>query len=255
MRRGRIEVHEEPEEVARAALRRLLAASSKPSDRRSLVLSGGSTPLELYRRLAALGRSGALDTGGLELYWGDERTVPPDHPESNYGAARAAWAGFAPIAAERVHRLRGELDPDAAARDYRRLLARRFPGVSAPPFGAVILGLGEDGHTASLFPGSPAVSSARWVEATGHPAGGRRLTLTPAALASAGLVLFLVTGAAKSAAAAATLRGPWRPERWPAQAVMSVNRRVHWLLDRAAAAGLEGADSSSTPASRGFQGS
>lgn len=164
---------------------------------RTLVLTGGSTPLPLYRRLAML----PLPWQEIELFFGDERCVPPDHPDSNYG--RAAEALLTSIEARAVYRMRGE---DCDAEGYERALHARF-GPAVPAFDLTLLGLGEDGHVASLFPGAPALDERERlvvrVEHTDHA----RLTLTLPVLSASRLVVFLVSGERKRVALARLMAG------------------------------------------------
>ncbi len=203
-----------------------------------LVLSGGSTPRGMYGRWGSEARFPWRET---EIYFGDERAVSPRSAESNYAMARATFLSRVPVPRSQVHRLRGEVSPPSrAAREYEEEL-RRGAG-TAPRFDQVLLGIGKDGHTASLFPGSPALSEReRWVlpvRRAGQPPFVPRLTLTLPALASSRAVSFLVAGADKAAA----LRGiftslPRGTQDLPASLVRSEGT-VSWFLDRAAARGL-----------------
>jgi 6-phosphogluconolactonase len=169
----------------------------------------------------------------VHLLWGVERCVPPEHPESNYRMAREALIDRIPIPPGNVHRLRGELPPAEAAAEYARQLAA-FPRIDL-----ALLGLGAEGHTASLFPGSPALDAAGPVEAVFVPKlQAWRVTLTPRALSAAGGVIFVVAGREKAEAVRAVLAGPFDPRRLPAQAVRA--EQVVWLLDREAAEGIDG---------------
>jgi len=210
-----------------------------------IALSGGSTPRRLFQLLVQRGPA-ALPWRQLVLWWGDERTVPPDHPDSNYRMAReamidpAAAFGLDPAG---VHRIAGELAvPAAAAADYERALVA---ALGAPPrFDVVLLGMGPDGHTASLFPGSPALGeTARWVVAnpvTSPLVHGTttRITLTAPAINAARHVRFLVAGADKAAALAQVLAGPRDPARYPSQRIAPESGDLVWFVDQAAAAAL-----------------
>lgn len=214
----------------------------------TVALSGGGTPRGLYRLLAQAPYDSAVPWAKIHVFWGDERLVPPDDEDSNYGQASADLLRHVPIPATNIYRARGELATEAAVADYISQLGNfaatdeSDPGALWPRFDLVLLGLGSDGHTASLFPGA---ASDEWatkpvVAATadygGRPA--QRLTLTPLVINDAHHVLFLVTGADKAAAVAATLNGPADPDRLPAQRIRPRAGQVTWLLDEVAAAGL-----------------
>jgi 6-phosphogluconolactonase len=211
----------------------------------SIALSGGSTPKRLFELFAQAG-TGALPWEHIDLWWGDERTVPPDHPDSNYRMTREALIDPLGLAASHVHRIAGELaDHEASAHAYARALVTALG--SPPIFDLVLLGMGPDGHTASLFPGSPALDeTSRWVVAnpvTSPLVHGTatRITLTAPALNAARHVRFLVAGADKAAALAQVLEGAHDPKRYPAQLIAPDGGDLAWFVDAAAAAGLRGA--------------
>jgi 6-phosphogluconolactonase len=208
----------------------------------SIALSGGSTPERLFGLLAQRGRT-AAPWEHVDLWWGDERTVPPDHADSNYRKARKALVDPLGLAASHVHRIAGELgDPEVAARAYERELVAALG--SPPTFDLVLLGMGPDGHTASLFPGSPALDeTTRWVVAnpvTSPLVGGSatRITLTAPALNAARRIRFLVAGADKAAALAQVLEGERDPRRYPAQLIAPTSGDLVWFVDTAAATAL-----------------
>lgn len=209
----------------------------------TLALSGGRTPERLYVRLASPPFSLRIDWGRVHVFWGDERCVPPDHPSSNYRLAYASLLCKVPIPPEQVHRMRGEdSDPERAAQDYADDLRRVFdlaPGES-PRFDLILLGLGSDGHTASLFPGSSALNeTARLAVATyAEPVHAHRLTLTLPVLDAAARVMFIVAGEEKAEALRSVLTGGSSP-RWPASLVRP-KRGPLWLVDRSAGAWLSG---------------
>jgi len=212
-----------------------------------IALSGGSTPRRLFQLLVERG-PGALPWPQLALWWGDERTVPPDHADSNYRMAREALidpaAAFG-LPAANVHRMAGELpDHAAAALAYERELVA---ALGTPPIlDLVLLGMGPDGHTASLFPGSPALGeTGRWVVAnpvTSPLVHGQttRLTFTAPAINAARHVRFLIAGADKAAALARVLTGPRDPTRYPSQLVAPAPGDLAWFVDAAAASSLGG---------------
>ncbi|MBW3660268.1 MAG: 6-phosphogluconolactonase [Gemmatimonadetes bacterium] len=225
-------------------------ASTAARGRFAVALSGGSTPRPLFERLADPTRGQAVAWEIAHVFWADERCVPQDHEDSNYRLANEALLEAVAIPPERVHRIHGEeLDPEEAAARYERELRETLsvPPRATPHLDLVLLGLGPDGHTASLFPDSEALDRAdRLVvevaasEPRMQPPVVERITLTPRAINAAYEVLFLVTGEAKAPAVAAVLEGPREPARWPAQAIDPLEGRVSWLLDAAAAAKLAG---------------
>lgn len=222
----RLEVARDPADLAaRAAdhVEALLRAGSGPF---RLALSGGSTPRALYARLA--GRD--LPWERLRLFLGDERAVPPDHPDSNYRMVRETLLAGAPLAPEQVHRWETERGPEGAAEAYEATLAREFGGFP-PRFDLVLLGMGDDGHTASLFPGTPALEVLDRSTAANPPGGSRgwRLTLTFPVLNAARRVLFLVAGASKTPALRTVLAGG----DLPAARVRGTEDTL-FLVDRAA---------------------
>jgi 6-phosphogluconolactonase len=205
----------------------------------TLALSGGSTPEGTYRLLAQEPYRSQVPWDGVHLFWGDERCVAPDDAGSNYRLVRQALTEQVPIAPENVHRIRGELPPQAAARAYRREMEEFFCG-PLPRFDLVLLGLGSDGHTASLFPGSDALQAtsdmAVAVEAqyAGRPT--RRVTLTLPAINAARQALFLVSGEDKAEIVAQVLGH--RQGSLPAELVCPTAGELVWLLDEAAASRL-----------------
>ena len=204
-----------------------------------LVLSGGSTPRALYELLATPAYAARIDWTRTHVFWGDERCVPPDDRSSNYRMAREALLDKVPISPEAIHRLRGEDPPAAAAAAYEADLRQVF-GAGAPRFDVVLLGMGDNGHTASLFPHLTAVREmSRWVvaEYVGEVSMWR-LTMTPPALNAAARVLFVVVGAEKADMLRRVLQGPRDIDALPAQVVAPASGVLTWLVDTAAAANL-----------------
>jgi 6-phosphogluconolactonase len=205
----------------------------------TVALSGGSTPEGTYRLLAQEPYRSQVPWDGVHLFWSDERCVPPDDAGSNYGLAHQAFIEKVPLPPENVHRIRGELPPQAAAVATRRDMEDFFCG-PVPRFDLVLLGLGNDGHTASLFPGSDALepthNMAVAVEAQyeGRPA--QRVTLTLPAINAARQVLFLVSGEDKAEVVARVLYGG--EGSLPAEKVRPTAGELVWLLDEAAASQL-----------------
>lgn len=245
--------------LADAVARHIVACAADAiatGGRFTLALAGGSTPRAAYSRLATRDPRLDVDWQHTHVLWGDERCVPPNDPRSNYRMAKEALLDRVPIPPRQIHRIRGEDDPQKAAADYestlRTLLACHPERSEEPDLSEakgslkshgpdlVLLGLGEDGHTASLFPGQSAVHEAeRWVIAVPAPTGDMwRVTLTPAVLDLAKNVTFVVSGASKSLRLAQVLEGPFTPDVLPAQAVRPVAGRLTWLVDQAAAGRL-----------------
>lgn len=216
-------------------------ASVADRGRFSIALSGGSTPRAVFARLAG-DETARLKVSWRQIdwWWSDERTVPPGDPDSNFRMAFESLLGHVPIDPARVHRLKGEVEPAQAASEYERELRAAF-GVSAgeiPRFDLVLLGLGADGHTASLFPGTPAVTEReRLVVANDVPAmRAVRLTFTLPLINRARRVAFLVSGAEKAPILARVLEGP--RGALPAQLVSPDDGELVWIVDSAAARDL-----------------
>ena len=211
-----------------------------------VALSGGRTPEQLYQRLASVSSTARHEWRNTRFFFGDERCVPPDHPDSNYHLAEQALFKPLHIAAGQIHRMKGEHpDPEAAAKDYEDQLRTTTNAVPSgwPELDLVLLGLGNDGHTASLFPGTDALRETRRCVAVGHaPAHPRvRLTLTLGVINHATVVLFLATGEGKAAAVKAVLEPQQDGDpHLPAAFVRPEQGRLIWLLDRPAAANLTG---------------
>jgi 6-phosphogluconolactonase len=210
------------------------------SGRFSVALAGGSTPKAVYSLLATDARlRTAVPWAETHVFWGDERCVPPDHGDSNYRMAREAMLSRVPVPPGQVHRVRGEEpDPAAAAAAYERELRTSFgTDTGVPRFDLVLLGLGPDGHTASLFPSTTALSErARLVVANRvEKLGAWRITLTFPVLNAARLVLFIVSGSDKAEAVRDVLQPRTDAPALPASLVRPVDGRLLWHLDDAAA--------------------
>ena len=203
-----------------------------------VALAGGTTPRAVYRLLAD---DPYMDFSQWQVFWSDERCVPPTSPESNYLMAKQALLDRLAAPPALVFRMAGEGDPAAAALAYERAVYELVPpnpaagtGVT-PRFDLILLGMGADGHTASLFPGAPALAEQeRLVVATAAPSGQPRLTFTYSLLNAARRVLILVSGAEKAATLRAVLKGPHDPTHYPVQGVQLVKGNLTWLVDAAA---------------------
>lgn len=246
-KKQKIKIVADADSMGRAAAEKLvehISESLQTHDIYSIALSGGSTPRRLYRLLAGdTELRGKIPWKRVHFFWGDERHVPPDHPDSNYHVAFEALFSRIRIPPANIHRMRAENpDADQAAEDYARDIRRFFDIASGeiPRFNCVLLGMGPDGHTASLFPGSPALGEqkrlvvANWVEKFQS----YRITLTVPVFNNAALILFLVSGKEKADALKKVLEGDWAPDRYPAQLIQPSRGALFWFLDRSAAGGL-----------------
>jgi len=240
---AKVRVYRDSEEVALKAARRFARLADQyvvGCGRFTVALSGGSTPRAMNSLLAAPPFLDTVPWSSIYFFWGDERCVPPDHPDSNYRMARETLLERAPIPAQNVHRIHAE-EPDAgrAAGEYEETIAAAFRLApdGLPRFDLILLGLGPEGHTASLFPGSPALHdgehlvAAPWVEKLGA----HRITLTPRALNAAARVVFLVAGEEKAPALREVLAGDASPDLYPARIVRPTDGELLWLLDAEAA--------------------
>ena len=247
---ARLTVAEDEVELARLAAERitqLIEHAVAANDRAFVSLAGGNTPRRLYSNLADARQPwrDRIPWTQLHLFWGDERHVPPNHPDSNYGMAKAALLDQVPIPADHIHRIRGEL-PDArdAATEYDSVVSgfsRTADRVSAfrrtHLFDLMLLGLGEDAHIASIFPGSELLDreNDRRVAAVWAPhLNAWRITLTPDIVLDSQSIVVLAAGGRKVKAAQAALNEPSDVKKYPAQLLRSAGDRVEWFLDRAA---------------------
>jgi 6-phosphogluconolactonase len=209
----------------------------------SLVLSGGSTPKNVYSLLADGEHASLVDWGRLLVFFGDERCVPPQHVESNYRMARETLLDKVPLPAENIHRIRGEELPAKAAAVYQEELEEIYLLESLPHFDLVLLGMGEDGHVASLFPGSQALEEKiRWVVPVEHHQPPLplvdRVTLTIPVINAARRVMLIVSGVGKAGRVAQAFENSLSDKFLPVQRVRPVSGELVWLLDEAAAASI-----------------
>ncbi|GAB4455405.1 MAG: 6-phosphogluconolactonase [Anaerolineales bacterium] len=238
-----IHIFKDMETLSRAAAELFAgkAAESIAERGRFLVaLNGGGTPNRLFQLLAADYR-GKVEWSRVHVFWGDERCVPPGDAGSSYGQAWEAFLSRVSIPESNIHRVKGDLEPAEASRDYALTLSRfASPPLEFPRFDLVYLGMGEDGHTASLFPGSPADVTEPTLPVTAHyqdrPA--NRVTLTPLVFNQARTVAFMVTGEKKASTLAEVLSGRYDPERLPAQRIHPKDGELLWLVDEEAAGKL-----------------
>ena len=231
-------------ETAAARITAIVEAAARSLGSAMVSLTGGHTPQHLYERLADPDSPwrARIPWDRVHLFWGDERHVPPDHPDSNYGMAHEALIAKVPIPPAQVHRMRGELPAEEAARAYEIELAEVFraAGRTDQTFDLMLLGLGEDAHIASIFPGSAVLDERvrRVVAPWAAHLQAYRITLTPPALLDARRIVMLVEGSQKAEAVAAAREGPLDVTRWPVQLLRTAGDRVEWLIDRSAAQGL-----------------
>lgn len=210
----------------------------------SVALSGGSTPQVLYRLLATPPYASRVDWSNVHVFWGDERCVPPTDEQSNYRMAYEELLSKVRIPSANVHRIHGEEDPAQGAKQYNGELREFFADVRGANgwtrFDLMLLGMGDDGHTASLFPNNPILDEhehaarAVWVEKFGM----WRITLTSVAINASRHVRFLVSGAGKANTLKEVLHGPSRPRELPAQIVRPVDGDIHWCVTQDAATAL-----------------
>lgn len=199
-------------------------------------LSGGGTPRPIYAALADAPYRDQIDWKKVDLFWGDERHVPPTDPDSNYRMVKEVLLDRVPIPEKNVYRVPAEMEVRMAAFSYEETLRNYFRG-EWPVFDLVFLGMGADGHTASLFPHSAGLNEEqRWFIANYAPARETwRLTLSKHAINAARQILVLVSGAGKATRLQAVLTGPQQPEAMPIQLIHPVNGEIRWLVDEAAA--------------------
>jgi 6-phosphogluconolactonase len=237
-RPGKLQVYRDPDALAQGLADLFITTGRIALGDRgafAVALSGGNTPRAAYELLAQEPRRNELSWSDVFIYFGDERCVPPTDEQSNYRMAQKTFLDAIRIPPANVHRIQGEIDPEKAANEYASII--RTDLGEPPRFDLVLLGLGPDGHTASLFPGTPpdtddgalvravyAQSQAMW-----------RVTITPMVINAARAVAFAVEGADKAAVLAAVYEGPRDPTKYPAQIVAPSTGQLTWLVDELAA--------------------
>jgi 6-phosphogluconolactonase len=241
----RVEVYPDAEALALAVAETVTESAANAVARYGRFLwcvAGGQTPRRSYELLATAAFAPRVDWGRTHVFFGDERCVPPSDERSNYLMVRRALLDRVRLPAGHVHRIAGERDPERAAHDYERtvesILGRSVDGDPIHGFDLLMLGMGTDGHTASLFPDS-VDEAGRWVEARRHPSDGTwRVTLTPAVFDASAAVRVLVSGRDKARRLADVLAGPARPRAVPVQRIRP-RGDLAWMVDRDAAGDLE----------------
>lgn len=249
-----IRVFVDPEALTQAAAAEFMQQANQAIQSRgqfTIALSGGSTPKSLYALLATRPWRNQIPWNQVHLFWGDERHVLPSNPSSNFRMTQERLLFQVPIPQKNVHRIKAE-NPDAkaAAAEYEQDLKQSFclGEHQFPRFDLVLLGMGSNGHTASLFPGTDAVHEqthlavASWVEELNSD----RITLTPPVLNNAACVIFFVTGSEKATMLKTVLEGVYQPDRLPAQIIRPTRGKVVWMIDQAAASSLSTAGLSTT---------
>ena len=236
-----IEIYPDAAGLARAAASLFRASAGEAiaaGARFTVALSGGATPRLLFHLLGTE-YGDAVEWKGVHLFWADERAVPPDHELSNYRMAHAELIVWHAIPQENVHRIKGELPPAQAARDYEKELHAYFGKKVMPRFDLLLLGVGEDGHTASLFPGSDALGEKNRIAVPvfSSTMPNWRISLTLPVLNNASRIVFLVSGPSKAGVIGRIL-GEGKRETYPAGLVQPVKGSVLWLLDQEAASQL-----------------
>jgi 6-phosphogluconolactonase len=209
-----------------------------------IAISGGTTPKAMFALLADPAQPflKQVPWDRLDLYWVDERCVPPDNPDSNYRMTNEAMLSKVPLAADRVHRMEGEFEPEVAAARYESTIRNTFKleGAETPTFDLVLLGMGDDGHTASLFPHTEALNDLTHIAVANHVAQKDtwRITLTWPVINQGREVAFLIEGSGKAQILHDVLLGPYRPDTYPSQIIRPASGRLAFLLDSAAASKL-----------------
>ncbi len=229
----------DPQSLARAAAVHILECAQTAIKERgyfAIALAGGSTPIAVYETLATVEFAPKILWEKVHVFWGDERCVAPTHEDSNYRMAFEVLLQHSPIPVKQIYRMEGELDPKEAAQIYEDRL-HAFFGQKVPRFDLILLGLGHDGHTASLFPGTKALEEKKhWVAANyvrKLPAW--RITLTAPLINLAANVTFLVSGEGKAEILRRVLAGRYSPEEIPAQMIRPDHGQLRWLMDAGAA--------------------
>ncbi len=238
-----VRVFQNIESLSRAAMELIVSLSQKAvagAGKSSIALSGGSTPKQLYTLLGSAPDRDAVPWPQVHFFWADERCVPKDHPESNFKLAWDAFLSGMPLPPENIHRIKGEQGPSRAARAYEEDMGGFFSG-AIPAFDVILLGVGEDGHTASLFPGSSALRETTRLALPVYLKRPKRdrVTLSLPVLNHAASVLFLASGRAKAEAVSAILEGD-NAHRYPAGLVQPLRGQLTWFIDREAAGKLRG---------------
>ena len=238
-----LHVFKSPDELSHAVAKWIadsIAATLKHQDRFSIALSGGSTPKALHRLLAASPYKEQIDWSKLHVFWGDERAVPFTDDRNNAKMAYETLLNFVPIPPYHIHVMRTDIPPEESAAEYEKILHFYFDN-TVTSFDLVLLGMGDDGHTLSLFPGTAAVHEEKaWTIAFYLRAQDMyRITLTKTIVNRAAKVAFLTTGTNKAHALKEVQQGPYNPDLYPSQEIKPAKGELHWFVDEAAASQLK----------------
>lgn len=243
---SRIELYSSIKELILAAADEFIKSAAEAISQKgsfSVALSGGSTPQPLYEYLAQDPRCDDVEWNKVHFFWGDERQVPPDHPDSNYFQAFQTLLKNRQISEDNIHRIQAELEPTIAADFYQQAILDWF-NEELPHFDLILLGLGSDGHTASLFPGTDPVihlESYQLVASNYLPQKDTwRITMMPKLINAAKQIIVLVSGQSKADSLYKVIKGPYLPELFPAQLIQPTNGNLVWMVDQDAGSFLEG---------------
>jgi 6-phosphogluconolactonase len=220
-----------------------ISATLKKQDRFTWVLSGGNTPKALYQLLAATPYREKIQWEKLHLFWGDERDVPFEDVRNNAKMTYETLLNHVPVPASQIHVMRTDIPPEQSAMEYEKILHTYFPGgdAQATSFDLVLLGMGDDGHTLSLFPGTEVVHEEKlWTKAFFLKAQDMyRITLTKSIVNRSAQIAFLTTGTNKAHALQQVLEGAYKPDLYPSQEIKPRNGELHWFVDEEAASMLK----------------
>jgi 6-phosphogluconolactonase len=238
-----LHIYKNPDELSHAAAKWIaddIATTLEKQDRYTIALSGGSTPKALHKILAASPYKEQIDWSKLHVFWGDERDVPFEDDRNNAKMAYDTLLNFVPVPAAQIHVMRTDIGPVESAAEYEKILHEYFDQ-SPYSFDLVLLGMGDDGHTLSLFPGTAAVHEEKaWSIAYFLKAQDMyRITLTKTIVNKSARIAFLTTGTAKAHALKEVQEGAYNPDLYPSQEIKPVKGELHWFVDEAAAAGLK----------------
>lgn len=236
-----LHVYKDGEALSQAAAKWIalrIGATLTSQDRFTIALSGGSTPKRLHQILAQAPYKEQIDWSKLHIFWGDERAVPFEDSRNNAKMAYDTLLNFVPVPPAQIHVMRTDIDPEASAAAYEKILHQYFDNTPFS-FDLVLLGMGDDGHTLSLFPGMEIVHEEKaWAKAFYLPAQSMsRITLTKTIVNKSAAVAFLTAGTAKAHALKEVLRGAYNPDLYPSQEIKP-SGELHWFVDEAAAASI-----------------